>query len=188
MCGCLSGTQNRGPGLQPRHVPWLGIKPVTLCFSGWCSIHWATPARAVSDTLKKKADLMFCSKKERKQNKKNTWPCPASWVGWSVIPTRQGYGCDPQAGHRQESTNKCTDKWNNKSMSFCLSVCLSLPPVSLPTSSFLFLSSLKLINKNFFKLCKGVPSQSKSQGHYICLQPCLESVWHRGGPRQIFVE
>ena len=23
-----------GPGLQPRHVPWLGIEPVTLWFSG----------------------------------------------------------------------------------------------------------------------------------------------------------
>ena len=35
-----------GLGLQPRRVPWLGIKPVTLWFTGWCSIHWATPARA----------------------------------------------------------------------------------------------------------------------------------------------
>ena len=34
-----------GSWLQPRHVPWLGIKPVTLWFTGKCSIHWATPAR-----------------------------------------------------------------------------------------------------------------------------------------------
>ena len=34
--------------LQPRHVPWLGIKPVTRRSAGWCSIHWATPARASS--------------------------------------------------------------------------------------------------------------------------------------------
>ena len=33
-----------GPGRQPRHVPQLGIKPVTLWFAGWHSIHWATPA------------------------------------------------------------------------------------------------------------------------------------------------
>ena len=26
MCGCLSHTHNQGPGLQPRHVPWLGIE------------------------------------------------------------------------------------------------------------------------------------------------------------------
>ena len=32
---------------KPRHVPWLGIKPATLWFSGWHSIHWATLARAV---------------------------------------------------------------------------------------------------------------------------------------------
>ena len=35
-----------GPGLQPRHVPWLGIKPVILWFAGWHSIHWTTQARA----------------------------------------------------------------------------------------------------------------------------------------------
>ena len=35
-----------GPGPEPRHVPWPGIKPVTLWFAGWYSIHWATPARA----------------------------------------------------------------------------------------------------------------------------------------------
>ena len=26
MCGCLSHTRCWGPGLQPRHVPWLGIE------------------------------------------------------------------------------------------------------------------------------------------------------------------
>ena len=36
----------RVPGPQPRHVPWPGIKPTTLGFIGWYSIHWATPARA----------------------------------------------------------------------------------------------------------------------------------------------
>ena len=46
MCCCLSRAYYWGPGPQPRHVPWLGIKPVTLCFTGQCSIHWATPARA----------------------------------------------------------------------------------------------------------------------------------------------
>ena len=37
---------HQGPGPQPRQVPWLGIEPVTLWFTGWRSIHWATPARA----------------------------------------------------------------------------------------------------------------------------------------------
>ena len=35
-------------GPQPRHVPWLGIEQATLWFTGRCSIHWATPARANS--------------------------------------------------------------------------------------------------------------------------------------------
>ena len=36
-----------GPGLQPRHVPWLGTKPVTIWLAGWHSVHWATSARAL---------------------------------------------------------------------------------------------------------------------------------------------
>ena len=34
------------PCAQPRHVPWLGIEPATLWFSGQCSVHWATPVMA----------------------------------------------------------------------------------------------------------------------------------------------
>ena len=45
-CVCLSRAPYWGPGPQPRHVPWLGIELMTLWFAGWCSIHWATPARA----------------------------------------------------------------------------------------------------------------------------------------------
>ena len=48
VCGCLSNTPHWGPGLQPRHVPWLGIEPVTLWFTGQHSVHWATRARAIS--------------------------------------------------------------------------------------------------------------------------------------------
>ena len=33
------------PLLGTGHVPWLEMKPVTFQFSGWHSIHWATPAR-----------------------------------------------------------------------------------------------------------------------------------------------
>ena len=46
MCGFLSHTCIWGPGPQPRHVPWLGIKAASLWFTGQHSIHWATPARA----------------------------------------------------------------------------------------------------------------------------------------------
>ena len=42
----LLHTPNWGPGPQPRHMPWLGVKPLTFHFAGWCSIPWATPARA----------------------------------------------------------------------------------------------------------------------------------------------
>ena len=30
MCGCLLHIRNGGLSLQPRHVPWLGLKSVTL--------------------------------------------------------------------------------------------------------------------------------------------------------------
>ena len=46
MCGCRLHTLQWGPGLQPMHVPWLGIEPVTVWFTGQHSVHWATPARA----------------------------------------------------------------------------------------------------------------------------------------------
>ena len=35
MCDCLLCAPYWGPGLQPRHVSWLGIKLVTLWFTGW---------------------------------------------------------------------------------------------------------------------------------------------------------
>ena len=47
MCGCLSCGPYWGPGLQPRHVPWLGIEPVTLWFTGRHLVYWTTLARAV---------------------------------------------------------------------------------------------------------------------------------------------
>ena len=33
MCGCLSCGPHWGPGLHPRHVPWLGIKLATFWFA-----------------------------------------------------------------------------------------------------------------------------------------------------------
>ena len=45
LIGCLLHAPNWGSGLQPRHMPWPGIKLVTFWFTGQCSIHWGTPAR-----------------------------------------------------------------------------------------------------------------------------------------------
>ena len=45
MCSGFSCTPNQGLDLQPRHVPWLGIEPVILLFTGQHSIQWATPSR-----------------------------------------------------------------------------------------------------------------------------------------------
>ena len=49
----------REPGLQPRHVPWLGIELEALCFTGQRSIHWAIPAGPLPFYLS--WDLVFSS-------------------------------------------------------------------------------------------------------------------------------
>ena len=56
MCDCLPHTPHWGPSLQPRHVPWPGIKPATLWFAGRHSVHWATPARALNSLF---SNLIF---------------------------------------------------------------------------------------------------------------------------------
>ena len=60
MCGCLSSSSYWGLGLQPRHVPWLGIEPMTLWFEGGLSIHWDTPARAKNIHFKMNPRLQIC--------------------------------------------------------------------------------------------------------------------------------
>ena len=45
--GCLLHAPNWGPGQQPRHVPGTGIKPENFRLIVSCSVHWATPVRAV---------------------------------------------------------------------------------------------------------------------------------------------
>ena len=41
-----------GTRLQPRHLPGLGIEPVTLCFAGQLPTNWATSVKAVTRTFK----------------------------------------------------------------------------------------------------------------------------------------
>ena len=50
---------SRGPGPQPRHVPWLGIEPATLWFAGRHSINWATQARAACYIFVYLSDYFF---------------------------------------------------------------------------------------------------------------------------------
>ena len=51
MCGCLSHHPSWGPGPQPRHVPWLGIEPVTLWFTGQHLVYWTTLVKAATSVL-----------------------------------------------------------------------------------------------------------------------------------------
>ena len=77
----------------PRHVPWLGIKPATLWFTGRCSIHWATQARAVCGFFKRnylglqkflpptQSPLVFVARCCRDSSSCHRNPVPG-WWGW----------------------------------------------------------------------------------------------------------
>ena len=58
-----------GPGPQPRHVPCLGIKPVTFRLVGWTLTYWVTPVRATCGIFIKEKYfwITFVKKKERKK-------------------------------------------------------------------------------------------------------------------------
>ena len=75
-CGCLSHAPYWRPGPQPRHVTWLGIKPVTFRFTGWHSVHWA---RAPS--------LYFCLRPWRDNN-----DFPIGLVHLSSLPSSHPQG------------------------------------------------------------------------------------------------
>ena len=61
MCGCLPHAPYWGPGLQPRHVPWLGIEPAAPWSTGWHSIHWATLAKTKLFSIFKMPPLFLFS-------------------------------------------------------------------------------------------------------------------------------
>ena len=73
------------PGPQARHMPWLGIEPMTLWFAGQCSTHWATPARAHYSSLKQD-----CLKIEvnpttaMRKTRKSTW-CNKNATLWEKM-------------------------------------------------------------------------------------------------------
>ena len=68
MCGCLSHGPHCGPGPQPRHVPWLGIEPVTLWFA---ALAQSTELHQPGHTfILLKTPITFYSQKE--VNKKKT--------------------------------------------------------------------------------------------------------------------
>ena len=71
LIGCLLHAPNQGPRLQSRLVPWPGTEPATSQFTGWCSIHWATPARAIST-------IFICSRETLAQTFLNWLPM---WSG-----------------------------------------------------------------------------------------------------------
>ena len=97
MCGCLLRAPYWGPGLHPRHVPWLGIEPVTLWFAGQCSIHWATPVRAIFGIKKK---IIFIVPKRGRGKSLSVWGGAKRSCCWQWVQTTtpQSVKCLPCLG------------------------------------------------------------------------------------------
>ena len=110
MCGCFSCTPYWGPGLKPRHVPWLGIKPATLWFAGQHSIHWVTSARR--NFLKPETFVCLCCHGD------------AHYPGWdqkmdklklaTVRLLRSHLPCDPSLPLSAPATLVSNDKWGTE--------------------------------------------------------------------------
>ena len=103
LIGCLLHNLNWVPGLQLRHVPWLGIELATFQFTGRHLIHWATPSRAIY--LKK---FFFYLLIFRESELASEWerhrfvgPLIYAFIGWflyvpwlGIEPATLGYGDD----------------------------------------------------------------------------------------------
>ena len=81
MCGCISRALYWGPGPQPRHVLWLGIKQATFWFKGQHSIHWATPARACCVCVC--MCMCMCAISLQSSGKHNTFSSHPFWTWWT---------------------------------------------------------------------------------------------------------
>ena len=65
----VAHTSRWEPGLQPRYVPCLGIKPVIFRLAGQCSIYWASPAkRSMFLLIVCRERGMWGRERERKRN------------------------------------------------------------------------------------------------------------------------
>ena len=76
----------------PRHVPWPAVEPATLWFVGWCSIHWATPAKATLDIviqyIHPQASLIWCTLCFTHDGKNELWSALLSGSLWTALPHR----------------------------------------------------------------------------------------------------
>ena len=103
LIGCPLHAPNWVPSPQTRHVPWLGTKPATFWFAGWCSIHWATSTKALcsfntgkyplflaSLSFKKYFIYLFLEREEGREEERernmSVWEIHQSLV--SIIPLR----------------------------------------------------------------------------------------------------
>ena len=98
MCGCLSRAPYWGPGLQPRRVPSLGIKLMTLWFTGQQSTGPHQPGHIL-------VLFLFIDEREGKNIDLVFHPFTHSLLDFCICP---GQGSNPQPWH-VETTLKPTE-------------------------------------------------------------------------------
>ena len=97
----LSHAANQGPGLQPRHVPWLEIELAAFWSAGQYSIHWATPARAIIRHFKRWQNCLLKTSNSspitlRKNFQISTKPYKATFspcFSYQSLATQPHHGC-----------------------------------------------------------------------------------------------
>ena len=127
-----------GTQLATQACAWLGIEPETLCFVVWCSVHWATPAKAVpyflSIPVMKRVKIFYPNYlllQLMLQWKLLFIYCPGlAAQSAECCPGSHGCGLGSWWGHTEESTNQCISKWNNK-----IDLSLFLPSLSLKSTN-----------------------------------------------------
>ena len=107
---------NWGPGLQPRHMPWLGIYPANLWFTGWHSIHWATSARTkVGMLISLKVLDEGCTPAHQWQSALKSW-------GLTVVFLSMGYQSLSDLDVSEEGRQKPRPAAWNKGLEFVVTL------------------------------------------------------------------
>ena len=92
---CLAYVPDQGLNLQPRHVPWPGLKQVTFCSVVQHPTNWANPVRT-------EANFVFHYVGEAKTPIIKTVPLSPGWCGsvdWAPACEPSGCQFDSQSGH-----------------------------------------------------------------------------------------
>ena len=85
VCGCLWRGPHWGPGLQPRHVPLLGIKPATLWFTACAqSTELHQPGPVTAFLIKISTEKSWCKSSLMFREWYTLFWCGEIYIQWST--------------------------------------------------------------------------------------------------------